>query len=100
MFVLNVILRRTFQMINDDIIGDYARKWPHPKLTWEDAWINKAGNMRGVRLSSINNEIRMERLVQDALDEGYSDEEALVIANKRWDNFVDNIHDDEEEVDE
>ena len=86
-------------MINDDIIGDYARRWPHPKLTWEDVWINRAGNMRGVRLSSLNNEVRMERLVQDALDEGYSNDEAIVIANKRWDNFVDNIHDDEEEVD-
>jgi len=73
--------------------------WPNPKLTWEDVWINRAGNMRGVRLSSINNEVRMERLVQDALDEGYSNDEAIVIANKRWDNFVDNIHDDEEEVD-
>ena len=87
-------------MINDDIIGDYARKWPHPKLTWEDAWINKAGNMRGVRLSSINNEVRMERLIQDALDEGYSSVVAILIAKERWDNFVDNIHDDEEEVDE
>ena len=70
--------------------------WPHPKLTWEDVWINRAENMRGVRLSSLNNEVRMERLVQDALDAGYSDEEAIVVANKKWDNFVDNIHDDEE----
>ena len=74
--------------------------WPHPKLTWEDVWINSLGNMRGVRLSSINSEVRMERLVQDALDEGYTDDEALVVANKRWDNFIDNIHDDEEGIDE
>ena len=82
-------------MLNDDIIGDYARQWPHPKLTWEEVWIHRAGNMRGIRLSSLNNEVRMERLVQDALDEGYTDDEALVVANKRWDNFIDNIHDDE-----
>ena len=86
-------------MLNDDIIGDYARQWPHPKLTWEEVWIHRSGNMRGIRLSSLNNEVRMERLVQDALDEGYTDDEALVVANKRWDNFIDNIHDDEEEVD-
>ena len=88
------------RVTSDDIIGDYARKWPHPKLTWEEVWIHRSGNMRGIRLSSLNNEVRMERLVQDALDEGYTDDEALVVANNRWDNFIDNIHDDEEGIDE
>ena len=88
------------RVTSDDIIGDYARKWPHPKLTWEEVWIHRSGNMRGIRLSSLNNEVRMERLVQDALDEGYTDDEALVVANKRWDNFIDNIHDDEVGSDE
>lgn len=73
--------------------------WPHPKLTWKDARVYRAGNIRGVSLSSINNEVRMERLIQDALDEGYSSVVAILIAKERWDNFVDNMHDDNEEFD-
>ena len=56
-------------MINDDIIGDYARRWPHPKLTWEDVWISRAGNMRGVADNVGLSEFNLEIDVEEEVDE-------------------------------